>query len=172
MLYSIHTIFLGLELDPGVTTGLVAIAVALIGQIAALIIQSNKDKIEKKKVEQEGQKAITEIAMSLVEPIQEQLQEQRLENQNMLKTIKELKDDLSKKTDEIYRLNHQILELETEIKDLKEINAAKDKQIVDMQSEIDSLRAEVAEYRSFIEENKLQFKRTTNKRSSSKEAAE
>ena len=168
MLYDIYTALPKIELDPGVVTGIVAIVVALIGQIAALLIQSSKDKVEKKKVEQEGHRAVTEIAMSLVQPLQQQLEDQRLDNEEMMKRIKELKDDLSEKDDEIYMLSHQILDLNTQVECLKETNSAKDKKIVDMQCEIDSLKAEVAEYRSFIEDNKLQFKRNAEKKSSNK----
>ena len=168
MMYNIYAVFQKLDLDPGFVTGMVAIVVALIGQIATVRIQSRKDKVEKEKNEQSAHIAVTEIAMSLVQPLQQQLEEQRLDNEEMSKKLKEFKEDLCRKDDEIYILNHQILELDIQVKDLKEINTVKDKQIIDMQCEIDSLRDELAEYRDFIEDNKLQFKRNATKKSSGK----
>ena len=165
---------------------------ALIIQIGALLLQNKKDKAEAPNKKAEAEKTASEVAIALIDPYREQINDMRGYNDTLsdsvdslrkallikdsdifdLKTAIEsnrqkilcLESDNDKKSLVIAELEKQVVILSEQTEALKDLLDIKDKKILEMQVEINELRSELEEYKKVAELNNIRVER--KKRSS------
>ena len=160
---------------------------ALIIQIGALILQNKKDKAEAPNKKAEAEKTASEVAIALIEPYREQINDMRGYNDALSDSVDSLRKALLIKDSEIFGLqtamesNRQkilclendndkkslvITELEKQVgilleqtEALKALLDIKDKKILEMQVEINELRSELEEYKKIVELNNIRVEK-------------
>lgn len=165
---------------------------ALIIQVGALLLQNKKDKAEAPNKKIEAEKTASEVAIALIDPYREQINDMRGYNDALSDSVDSLRKALLIKDSDIFDLktaieaNRQkilclegdndkkslvIAELEKQVgilleqtDDLKDLLDIKDKKILEMQVEINELRSELEEYKKVAELNNIRVER--KKRSS------
>lgn len=165
---------------------------ALIIQVGALLLQNKKDKAEAPNKKIEAEKTASEVAIALIDPYREQINDMRGYNDTLSDSVDSLRKALLIKDSDIFDLktaieaNRQkilclegdndkkslvIAELEKQVgilleqtDDLKDLLDIKDKKILEMQVEINELRSELEEYKKVAELNNIRVER--KKRSS------
>ena len=165
---------------------------ALIIQVGALLLQNKKDKAEAPNKKAEAEKTASEVAIALIEPYREQINDMRGYNDTLSDSVDSLRKALLIKDSDIFDLktaiesNRQkilclegdndkkslvIAELEKQVgilleqtEALKALLDIKDKKILEMQVEINELRSELEEYKKVAELNNIRVER--KKRSS------
>ena len=165
---------------------------ALIIQVGALLLQNKKDKAEAQNKKAEAEKTASEIAIALIDPYREQINDMRGYNDTLSDSVDSLRKALLIKDSDIFDLktaieaNRQkilclesdndkkslvIAELEKQVSilleqtdALKDLLDIKDKKILEMQVEINELRSELEEYKKVAELNNIRVER--KKRSS------
>ena len=165
---------------------------ALIIQVGALLLQNKKDKAEAPNKKAEAEKTASEIAIALIDPYREQINDMRGYNDTLSDSVDSLRKALLIKDSDIFDLktaieaNRQkilclegdndkkslvIAELEKQVSilleqtdALKDLLDIKDKKILEMQVEINELRSELEEYKKVAELNNIRVER--KKRSS------
>ena len=165
---------------------------ALIIQVGALLLQNKKDKAEAPNKKAEAEKTASEVAIALIDPYREQINDMRGYNDALSDSVDSLRKALLIKDSEIFGLqtamesNRQkilclesdndkkslvIAELEKQVgilleqtEALKALLDIKDKKILEMQVEINELRSELEEYKKVAELNNIRVER--KKRSS------
>ena len=165
---------------------------ALIIQVGALLLQNKKDKAEAPNKKAEAEKTASEVAIALIDPYREQINDMRSYNDTLsdsvdslrkallirdsdifdLKTAIEanrqkilcLESDNDKKSLVIAELEKQVSILLEQTDALKDLLDIKDKKILEMQVEINELRSELEEYKKVAELNNIRVER--KKRSS------
>lgn len=165
---------------------------ALIIQVGALLLQNKKDKAEAPNKKAEAEKTASEIAIALIDPYREQINDMMGYNDKLSDSVDSLRKALLIKDSEIFGLqtamesNRQkilclegdndkkslvITELEKQVgilleqtDALKDLLDIKDKKILEMQVEINELRSELEEYKKVAELNNIKVER--KKRSS------
>ena len=165
---------------------------ALIIQVGALLLQNKKDKAEAQNKKAEAEKTASEIAIALIDPYREQINDMRGYNDTLSDSVDSLRKALLIKDSDIFDLktaieaNRQkilclesdndkkslvIAELEKQVgilleqtEALKALLDIKDKKILEMQVEINELRSELEEYKKVAELNNIRVER--KKRSS------
>jgi hypothetical protein len=165
---------------------------ALIIQVGALLLQNKKDKAEAPNKKAEAEKTASEIAIALIDPYREQINDMMGYNDKLSDSVDSLRKALLIKDSEIFGLqtamesNRQkilclegdndkkslvITELEKQVgilleqtDALKDLLDIKDKKILEMQVEINELRSELEEYKKVAELNNIRVER--KKRSS------
>ena len=165
---------------------------ALIIQVGALLLQNKKDKAEAPNKKAEAEKTASEVAIALIDPYREQINDMRGYNDTLSDSVDSLRKALLIKDSDIFDLktaiesNRQkilclesdndkkslvIAELEKQVgilleqtEALKALLDIKDKKILEMQVEINELRSELEEYKKVAELNNIRVER--KKRSS------
>jgi len=165
---------------------------ALIIQVGALLLQNKKDKAEAPNKKIEAEKTASEVAIALIDPYREQINDMRGYNDTLSDSVDSLRKALLIKDSDIFDLktaieaNRQkilclegdnnkkslvIAELEKQVgilleqtDALKDLLDIKDKKILEMQVEINELRSELEEYKKVAELNNIRVER--KKRSS------
>ncbi len=165
---------------------------ALIIQVGALLLQNKKDKAEAPNKKIEAEKTASEVAIALIDPYREQINDMRGYNDTLSDSVDSLRKALLIKDSDIFDLktaieaNRQkilclegdndkkslvIAELEKQVgilleqtDALKDLLDIKDKKILEMQVEINELRSELEEYKKVAELNNINVER--KKRSS------
>lgn len=165
---------------------------ALIIQVGALLLQNKKDKAEAPNKKIEAEKTASEVAIALIDPYREQINDMRSYNDTLSDSVDSLRKALLIKDSDIFDLktaieaNRQkilclesdndkkslvIAELEKQVSilleqtdALKDLLDIKDKKILEMQVEINELRSELEEYKKVAELNNIRVER--KKRSS------
>ena len=165
---------------------------ALIIQVGALLLQNKKDKAEAPNKKIEAEKTASEVAIALIDPYREQINDMMGYNDKLSDSVDSLRKALLIKDSEIFGLqtamesNRQkilclegdndkkslvIAELEKQVgilleqtDALKDLLDIKDKKILEMQVEINELRSELEEYKKVAELNNIRVER--KKRSS------
>lgn len=165
---------------------------ALIIQVGALLLQNKKDKAEAPNKKIEAEKTASEVAIALIDPYREQINDMRSYNDTLSDSVDSLRKALLIKDSDIFDLktaieaNRQkilclegdndkkslvIAELEKQVgilleqtEALKALLDIKDKKILEMQVEINELRSELEEYKKVAELNNIRVER--KKRSS------
>ena len=165
---------------------------ALIIQVGALLLQNKKDKAEAPNKKIEAEKTASEVAIALIDPYREQINDMRGYNDTLSDSVDSLRKALLIKDSDIFDLktaieaNRQkilclegdndkkslvIAELEKQVgilleqtEALKALLDIKDKKILEMQVEINELRSELEEYKKVAELNNIRVER--KKRSS------
>ena len=165
---------------------------AIIIQVGALLLQNKKDKAEAPNKKAEAEKTASEVAIALIDPYREQINDMRSYNDTLsdsvdslrkallirdsdifdLKTAIEanrqkilcLESDNDKKSLVIAELEKQVSILLEQTDALKDLLDIKDKKILEMQVEINELRSELEEYKKVAELNNIRVER--KKRSS------
>ena len=160
---------------------------ALIIQVGALLLQNKKDKAEAPNKKIEAEKTASEVAIALIDPYREQINDMRSYNDTLsdsvdslrkallikdsdifdLKTAIEanrqkilcLEDDNDKKSLVIAELEKQVSILLEQTDALKDLLDIKDKKILEMQVEINELRSELEEYKKVAELNNIRVER-------------
>lgn len=166
---------------------------ALIIQVGALLLQNKKDKAEAPNKKIEAEKTASEVAMALIDPYREQINDMRGYNDTLSDSVDSLRKTLLIKDSDIFDLktaieaNRQkilclesdndkkslvIAELEKQVgilleqtDALKDLLDIKDKKILEMQVEINELRSELEEYKKVAELNNIRVekKKRSNK---------
>ena len=165
---------------------------AIIIQVGALLLQNKKDKAEAPNKKAEAEKTASEVAIALIDPYREQINDMRSYNDTLSDSVDSLRKALLIKDSDIFDLktaiesNRQkilclegdndkkslvIAELEKQVgilleqtEALKALLDIKDKKILEMQVEINELRSELEEYKKVAELNNIRVER--KKRSS------
>ena len=165
---------------------------AIIIQVGALLLQNKKDKAEAPNKKAEAEKTASEVAIALIDPYREQINDMRGYNDALSDSVDSLRKALLIKDSDIFDLktaiesNRQkilclegdndkkslvIAELEKQVgilleqtEALKALLDIKDKKILEMQVEINELRSELEEYKKVAELNNIRVER--KKRSS------
>ena len=160
---------------------------ALIIQVGALLLQNKKDKAEAPNKKAEAEKTASEVAIALIEPYREQVNDMRGYNDTLSDSVDSLRKALLIKDSDIFDLktaiesNRQkilclendndkkslvITELEKQVgilleqtEALKALLDIKDKKILEMQVEINELRSELEEYKKVAELNNIRVER-------------
>lgn len=160
---------------------------ALIIQVGALLLQNKKDKAEAPNKKIEAEKTASEVAIALIDPYREQINDMRSYNDTLSDSVDSLRKALLIKDSDIFDLktaiesNRQkilclegdndkkslvIAELEKQVGILSEQTEAlkalldiKDKKILEMQVEINELRSELEEYKRVAELNNIRVER-------------
>ena len=160
---------------------------ALIIQVGALLLQNKKDKAEAPNKKIEAEKTASEVAIALIDPYREQINDMRSYNDTLSDSVDSLRKALLIKDSDIFDLktaieaNRQkifclegdndkksliIAELEKQVDILSEQTDAlkdlldiKDKKILDMQLEINELRSELEEYKKIVELNNIRVEK-------------
>ena len=166
---------------------------ALIIQVGALLLQNKKDKAEAPNKKAEAEKTASEVAIALIDPYREQINDMRSYNDTLSDSVDSLRKALLIKDSDIFDLktaiesNRQkilclegdndkkslvIAELEKQVgilleqtEALKALLDIKDKKILEMQVEINELRSELEEYKKVAELNNIRVekKKRSNK---------
>lgn len=160
---------------------------ALIIQVGALLLQNKKDKAEAPNKKIEAEKTASEVAIALIDPYREQINDMRSYNDTLSDSVDSLRKALLIKDSDIFDLktaieaNRQkilclesdndkkslvIAELEKQVSilleqtdALKDLLDIKDKKILEMQVEIDELRSELEEYKKIVELNNIRVEK-------------
>ena len=160
---------------------------ALIIQVGALLLQNKKDKAEAPNKKAEAEKTASEVAIALIDPYREQINDMRGYNDALSDSVDSLRKALLIKDSDIFDLktaiesNRQkilclegdndkkslvIAELEKQVgilleqtEALKALLDIKDKKILEMQVEINELRSELEEYKKVAELNNIRVER-------------
>lgn len=160
---------------------------ALIIQVGALLLQNKKDKAEAPNKKIEAEKTASEVAIALIDPYREQVNDMRVYNDTLSDSVDSLRKALLIKDADIFDLktaieaNRQkilclegdndkkslvIAELEKQVgilleqtDALKDLLDIKDKKILEMQVEINELRSELEEYKKVAELNNIRVER-------------
>ena len=160
---------------------------ALIIQVGALLLQNKKDKAEAPNKKIEAEKTASEVAIALIDPYREQINDMRSYNDTLSDSVDSLRKALLIKDSDIFDLktaieaNRQkilclegdndkkslvIAELEKQVgilleqtDALKDLLDIKDKKILEMQVEINELRSELEEYKKVAELNNIRVER-------------
>ena len=160
---------------------------ALIIQVGALLLQNKKDKAEAPNKKAEAEKTASEVAIALIEPYREQVNDMRGYNDTLSDSVDSLRKALLIKDSDIFDLktaiesNRQkilclesdndkkslvITELEKQVgilleqtEALKALLDIKDKKILEMQVEINELRSELEEYKKVAELNNIRVEK-------------
>lgn len=160
---------------------------ALIIQVGALLLQNKKDKAEAPNKKIEAEKTASEVAIALIDPYREQINDMRGYNDTLSDSVDSLRKTLLIKDSDIFDLktaieaNRQkilclegdndkkslvIAELEKQVgilleqtDALKDLLDIKDKKILEMQVEINELRSELEEYKKVAELNNIRVER-------------
>ena len=166
---------------------------AIIIQVGALLLQNKKDKAEAPNKKAEAEKTASEVAIALIDPYREQINDMRSYNDTLSDSVDSLRKALLIKDSDIFDLktaiesNRQkilclegdndkkslvIAELEKQVgilleqtEALKALLDIKDKKILEMQVEINELRSELEEYKKVAELNNIRVekKKRSNK---------
>ena len=160
---------------------------AIIIQVGALLLQNKKDKAEAPNKKAEAEKTASEVAIALIDPYREQINDMRGYNDALSDSVDSLRKALLIKDSDIFDLktaiesNRQkilclegdndkkslvIAELEKQVgilleqtEALKALLDIKDKKILEMQVEINELRSELEEYKKVAELNNIRVER-------------
>lgn len=160
---------------------------AIIIQVGALLLQNKKDKAEAPNKKAEAEKTASEIAIALIDPYREQINDMMGYNDKLSDSVDSLRKALLIKDSDIFDLktaiesNRQkilclegdndkkslvIAELEKQVSilleqtnALKDLLDIKDKKILEMQVEINELRSELEEYKKVAELNNIRVER-------------
>ena len=160
---------------------------ALIIQVGALLLQNKKDKAEAPNKKAEAEKTASEVAIALIDPYREQINDMRSYNDTLSDSVDSLRKALLIKDSDIFDLktaiesNRQkilclesdndkkslvIAELEKQVgilleqtEALKALLDIKDKKILEMQVEINELRSELEEYKKVAELNNIRVEK-------------
>ena len=160
---------------------------AIIIQVGALLLQNKKDKAEAPNKKAEAEKTASEVAIALIDPYREQINDMRGYNDALSDSVDSLRKALLIKDSDIFDLktaiesNRQkilclegdndkkslvIAELEKQVgilleqtEALKALLDIKDKKILDMQLEINELRSELEEYKKIVELNNIRVEK-------------
>ena len=160
---------------------------AIIIQVGALLLQNKKDKAEAPNKKAEAEKTASEVAIALIDPYREQINDMRSYNDTLSDSVDSLRKALLIKDSDIFDLktaiesNRQkilclesdndkkslvIAELEKQVgilleqtEALKALLDIKDKKILEMQVEINELRSELEEYKKVAELNNIRVEK-------------
>ena len=160
---------------------------AIIIQVGALLLQNKKDKAEAPNKKAEAEKTASEVAIALIDPYREQINDMMGYNDKLSDSVDSLRKALLIKDSDIFDLktaiesNRQkilclegdndkkslvIAELEKQVgilleqtEALKALLDIKDKKILDMQLEINELRSELEEYKKIVELNNIRVEK-------------
>ena len=160
---------------------------AIIIQVGALLLQNKKDKAEAPNKKAEAEKTASEVAIALIDPYREQINDMRGYNDALSDSVDSLRKALLIKDSDIFDLktaiesNRQkilclegdndkkslvIAELEKQVgilleqtEALKALLDIKDKKILEMQVEINELRSELEEYKKVAELNNIRVEK-------------